>query len=289
MTPAARLARLVPIGLGLAYGIFFVFTSPYRLARLWPVWAPLVVAFTTTAGAVYIYGLNCWTKVSEEHKVRPTDVAGRIAAIIAVPLLVLIGSTQLSGSVRSSWRQIVLISILILGGVPAAGAMEGIRHAADNRLVAGTRGQQVVVLVGLRELLQRLLTAVGSLVALSTLAVGASVTLEQRLAAESGQSAAATLPPEFVLVFGGAGSLLVAVFYVPAAGALDRRGQALSTELFPLNEADEASAVLSVAENRNRLEQLLGVGHGTFTDLQTGLAILGPLLASAAAVFLSPR
>ena len=29
MTPAARLARLVPIGLGLAYGIFFVFTSPY--------------------------------------------------------------------------------------------------------------------------------------------------------------------------------------------------------------------------------------------------------------------
>jgi len=69
------------------------------------------------------------------------------------------------------------------------------------------------------------------------------------------------------------------VFYVPAAGALDRRGQALSAELFPLNEADEASAVLSVAGNRNKLEQLLGVGNGAFADLQTGLAILGPLLA----------
>jgi hypothetical protein len=166
--------------------------------------------------------------------------------------------------------------------------MEGIRYAANNKLVSGTRGRQVVVLVGLRQLLGRLLTAVGSLVALSTLAIGASVTLEQRLAANSGQSAAATLPPEFVLVFGGAGSLLVAVFYMPAAGALDRRGQALSTELFPLNEADEASAVLSVADNRHKLEQLLGVGHGAFADLQTGLAILGPLLASAAAVFL-PR
>jgi hypothetical protein len=108
MTPAARLARLVPIGLGLAYGIFFVFTSPYLDAPLWPVWAPLVVAFTATAtataGAVFVYGLNRWAKVSEEHKVRPSAVAGRIATIIALPLLVLIGSTQLPGSVRPSGR-----------------------------------------------------------------------------------------------------------------------------------------------------------------------------------------
>lgn len=288
MTPVARLTRLAPIGLGLAFGIYFVFTSPYRPARLWPVWAPFVVAFTATAGAVFVYGLNRWARVSEGHKVRPSDVAGRIAAIIAVPLLVLIGSTQLPGSVRPSWRHVLLISVLILGGVPAAGAMEGIRHAANSKLVSGTKGKQVVVLVGLRQLLQRLLAAVGSLVALSTLAIGASSTLEQSLAAGSGQSAAATLPPQFVLVFGGAGSLLVAVFYVPAAGALERRGQSLSAELFPLNEANEASAILSLAENRNKLEQLLGVGHGVFADLQTGLAILGPLLASAAAVFL-PR
>jgi hypothetical protein len=130
--------------------------------------------------------------------------------------------------------------------------MEGIRHAANNKLVSGTRGEQVAVLVGLRDLLQRLLPAVGSLVALSTLAVGASLTLEQSLAADSGQSAAATLPSQFVLVFGGFGSLLVAVFYVPAAGALDRRGQSLSAELFPLSEANEASAILNLAENRNK-------------------------------------
>jgi hypothetical protein len=288
MTPAARLTRLAPIGLGLAYGIYFVSTSPYRHARLWPVWAPLVVAFTAAAGAVFVYGRDRWAEVSEAHDVRPSVVTGRIAAIIAVPLLVLIGSIQIHGSMRPSGRHVVLLGMLILGGVPAAGAMEGIRHAANTKLASGTRGHQVVVLVGLRQLLQRLLTAVGSLVALSTLAIGAAVTLEQRLAAGSGQSAA-TLPPEFVLVFGGAGSLLVAVFYVPAAGALDRRGQSLSAELFPLDEADEAAAVLSVAEHRSRLEQLLGVGHSAFADLQTGLAILGPLLTSAAAVFLSPR
>ena len=170
--------------------------------------------------------------MSKEHNVRPSAVTGRIAAIIAIPLLVLIGSTQLPESARSSGRQVVLISLLILGGLPAAGAMEGIRHAA-NKLVSGARGKQVVVLIGLRELLQRLLTAVGSLLALSTLAVGASSTLEQRLAADSGQGAVATLPPEFVLVFGGFGSLLVAVFYVPTAGALDRRGQSCPPSCFP--------------------------------------------------------
>jgi hypothetical protein len=85
MTPAARLTRLVPIGLGLTFGIFFVFTSPYRPARLWPVWAPLVVAFTATAGAVFVYGRNRWAEVSEEHNVRPTDVVGRIVAIVASP------------------------------------------------------------------------------------------------------------------------------------------------------------------------------------------------------------
>ena len=62
----------------------------------------------------------------------------------------------------------------------------------------------------------------------------------------------------------------------------------MSAELFPLSEANEASAILNLAENRNKLEQLLGVGHGVLADLQTGLAILGPLLASAAAVLL-PR
>ena len=40
------------------------------------------------------------------------------------------------------------------------------------------------------------------------------------------------------------------------------------------------------AEDRNKLEQLLGVARSIVADLQTGLAILSPLIASAAAAFL---
>jgi hypothetical protein len=43
-----------------------------------------------------------------------------------------------------------------------------------------------------------------------------------------------------------------------------------------------------LAKDRHKLEQLLGVDRGVFADLQTGLAILGPLLASAATAFLFP-
>jgi len=43
-----------------------------------------------------------------------------------------------------------------------------------------------------------------------------------------------------------------------------------------------------LAEDRHKLEQLLGIDRGVVADLQAGLAILSPLLASTAAAFLSP-
>lgn len=87
-------------------------------------------------------------------------------------------------------------------------------------------------------------------------------------------------------MFGAAGSLLVGLAYLPSAAALRNRGQVLCDELFPLRKADEATTVLRVAEERQRLEQLLGVDRSGFAELQSGLIILGPVLASAAAAFL---
>jgi hypothetical protein len=149
-----------------------------------------------------------------------------------------------------------------------------------------SKGEQVATLVALRQLLQRLLGAIGSLVALGTLATAAVLALQRSVPVGPGRSPAAELPPQVVLVGGGLGSLLVGLFYVPAATAVQRRGRDLCDELFPLAKADEASAILSAAEDRNKLGQLLGIDHGVVADLQTGLAILGPLLASAAATYL---
>jgi hypothetical protein len=43
---------------------------------------------------------------------------------------------------------------------------------------------------------------------------------------------------------------------------------------------------LNQAEDRSKLEQLLGADRSVVADLQTGLVILGPLIASAATAFL---
>jgi hypothetical protein len=178
------------------------------------------------------------------------------------------------------------VSIALLGAVPAVAVMYGIGHLASNGSEAGTRGEQAGALITLRRLLQRLLAAVGSLVALSTLALGAAFALQQNLPAGTAYGRADRLAPQTVLIFGGAGSTLVAVAYGPASVALKTWAQRLCDELFQLDDADEAAVILTRVEDRSKLEQLLGADRGVPADLQAGLVILGPLIASAAAAFL---
>lgn len=275
--------------LGFAFGVYFVLTSPFRGASLWPVWAPLLVGATGAAGLVFNYGLNRWAELLGYRGlcVRVGDVAGRIVFILAVALAVLVFLAIVPGLVAVSWREVMLVSVLLVGNVPAAGVMGGIGHVAGRQPRPGTRGEQAAQLVGLRDLLQRLLAAVGAVIALLTLALGASARLQNSLA-RSGHPIGKELPPQFVLIFGGVGSVLVALFYVPAATALRRRGQRLCDELFPPSTSNDAPDILGAADNRQKLGQLLGTDRNIVADLQSGLAILAPLLASAAAAFLSP-
>jgi hypothetical protein len=288
-----HLVRGSAIGLGFVFGVIIVLTpSTARGAPLWPVWASLAVALTSTAGAVFGYGLARWAELSTLRPVRVREVMVPVAGLLTVAVLAGLTGVALTVTAHGAgtgWAAVrgwALVAVAVLGAVPAVAAMYGIRHAADSGPVPGTKGEQADALVALRRLLQRLLAAVGSLVALSTLALGAALALQQSLPAGSARSGAAQLAPQTVLIFGGAGSALVALAYGPASTALKTRAQRLCDELFPLHEADEAAAILNQAEDRNKLEQFLGVDRTVFADLQTGLAILGPLIASAAAAFL---
>jgi hypothetical protein len=281
------LLRCVPVGLGAALGIGIVLTSSdaVRAAPLWWVWAPLAVALTTTGGAVFVYGLDRWAELTSDHPTSVRRAAPRIAAIGTIAAVsVVCAQLLLAGPTRGSWRFLALISSF-LGAIPAFAVTEGIRLTASEPAPAEPSGAQVAELLWLRQLLQRILAAVGSLVALSTLATGAVLALQRSLPAAPGGTA---LPAQTVVIFGGAGSLLVALFYVPAATALQRRGQRLCESFFPLQDATEAADILRLTEDRHQLAQHLGADRGVVADLQTGLAILGPLLASAAAAFLAP-
>jgi len=111
----------------------------------------------------------------------------------------------------------------------------------------------------------------------ATVHIGGSVRAGRRPAPTTARS---------LLLSGGAGSAIVAVAYGPASAALKTWAQRLCDELFPLHEADTAAVILNQAEDRSKLGQLLGADRSVVADPQTGLAILGPLIASAAAAFL---
>jgi hypothetical protein len=288
-----HLVRASAVGLGFVFGVIIVLTpSTARGGPLWPVWASLAVALTSTAGAVFGYGIARWPELSTGRPVSLRDVVVPVAGLLTVAVLAGLTGVALTVTAHragTGWPAVrgwALMSAALLGAVPAVAVMFGIRHAADSGPTASTRGEQAGALLALRRLLQRLLAAVGSLVALSTLALGAALAEQHSLPAGPSHSGPAQLAPQTVLIFGGAGSALVALAYGPASTALKTRAQRLCDELFPLDEADEAAAILNQAEDRSKLEQLLGADRSIVADLQTGLAILSPLIASAAAAFL---
>lgn len=269
----------VPV-LGFVVGVGVVATYPDRDAPLWFVWALLAVALSTAGGAVFAYGRQRWADLCALHRMHVCDVAVPVGIIIVVSLLPNL-ALFLRGPEQANWRSSLLVTFASLAAVPAAGVAYGVRYAARSESLSRSSGGRLAALIALRRLLDRLLAAVGPLVALATLELAALIALERSVHAQFGDR-----PPQYVLIFGGVGSLLVALVYVPAWAALRRGGYQLCAELFPMSHLAQPSAILCRAEDRQKLERLLGVDRSVLGDLQTGVAILAPLLASAATTFL---
>jgi hypothetical protein len=244
------------------------------------VWAALAVAVCTVAGAGFVYGLRRWADLVALHPLPVKDVALPVGAIACAGLLIINSPRLLPGSSHTEWRLGFLLMLMTVAGVPAFGVMYGVRRVASSGPLPGTPGAQLVLLVALRRLLQRLLATVGSAVALVTVQAGALFAVYASIHSPD------STPPQYVLVVGGVGSLLVALAYVPGWSALQLRDRRLCDELFPMGHLDEAAAILTTASDRQKLEQILGADRNVLADMQTGLAVLGPLLAGAAAAFL---
>ncbi|MEV4172979.1 hypothetical protein [Nonomuraea sp. NPDC049709] len=262
--------RPVAIVTALALGLAIVLTSANKAAPRWEVWASLALALTVASGSVFAYGVQRWKDLTALRSMRVRELLRPLGALLLLAVLLLVPALVLSPSARAGWRGWGLSTIACVGALPATVTMLGILRSAE--APEGGPGTRVATLVASRRLLRRLLGAVGSLVALATLALGASP--------------APLSSPGVVLIFGGTGSLLVALAYVPARAALREAATRLCDDLLPLGDADDAATVLSRTEERAKLEQVLEVDHNVMTDLQTGLVIVGPLLSSAAAAFL---
>jgi hypothetical protein len=260
-------------------GLAITLSSAHRSAALWPVWAVLAVSLCIAAGLVAVYALASWRDLSPARRL-PWRTAVLPTAVIGIAvLLALVSNELLATRPGGGWRGDVLVFLAFTGGGCAGAVMLGVRSTVVKQSVPPedmTAFEAAIVeLTGLRRRLQRLLAALGSLVALSTLALGAGMLLGNYQ------------PREIVVVFGGAGSALVGIFYAPAATAVRVRGERLVAMILATTKLSDATELVAHLERRAKLEQLIGVDRTLFGDLQSAIPVLGPLIAGAA-VFL-PR
>lgn len=266
---------------GLLLGILVAGTYPARDASLWIVWATIAVCLTTVSGLAFSYGLRRWADLVAIQPVRERAV---ILPVLIGAGLALIGTNitwLLGGDAHANWRNSVLTGFATVASVPLATVINGIRHAANNEEPDLLKGQRLLRLLSLRDLLQRSLATGGAIVSFTTLQYGTLWSLENSLHSSFGDR-----PPQFILIFGGVGSLLISLAYLPGWKSLQRYRGRLDDLLFPMGSLDDGEAVLEAASSRRRLQEILGLNSNVFVDLQSGVATLAPLLAGIAAAFL---
>jgi hypothetical protein len=245
-------------------------------------WGALVLALGIASGAVFVYGLRRRACIDDVQKVtwRPTvKLAIRVSCAAALLACFNFAADPSAGTARG----VVLTVSAIVGGTPATVALLGIKQAI---LTTGgpephQEASRVQAYLELRELAAGLLRALGSLVALTTFALGAS-----RDAMPPGTQG--LVPAEIVIAFGAIGTTLVGSIYAVPNQALRHEARALVRILAPLKSNDPA-ALRGELDARQNVERQLGLNAGLLSDLQSAIVVLGPLLAAATTFLLPSR
>jgi hypothetical protein len=154
------------------------------------------------------------------------------------------------------------------GGRPVHSVAEGIR-----------------VLLNLRGDLQRFITLLGAMVALSALTKGA---LRQAYLATGGVPT--KFPADYVLLQGAYFTGLLALLYIPTYKVLAAIGADLIEFAYPIKDFDLDWMNLSEWQaNRNSLEELLQLRSGAVDNLRASVSILAPAAASIVTVLLGTK
>jgi hypothetical protein len=262
-----RVWRVALMVLGGAAGFAIVWTHPERGREDWYAWAALGTLLGGLAGSSFGSGIARYCEITTLQRVRfaraaPPLLLMALVAGAALPLSVVILGHGVIG------QGMAMAGLAIVGALPAGAAVVAIRVLAIDG-VAGSVGRRLGTLLRLRRLLSRLNTIFGSLVVALTLF-----------------NAAGFRPPVSVVIYTGAASaVVVALVYLPTAAVLRRRCLRFIDEEFPLDGVDRA-ALIQAADDRNRLEGILGLHRTTLAELQNALVIVSPLLASAGVTLL---
>ena len=214
---------------------------------------------------------------------------GALGAVTVLTMLVLAPSAVLWGllvEARPLPAQTAKMSVLVLlvAGVALAGAVGILRV---ERLVrglvhdsAGDRGDLVRYL-RLREVLQRLLSIEGAILASAILASAAF----RNAVAATGADAARDFPIEYVLVYGAYFSAVLALIYAPTYLRLQALGATLRDQFVDLSDPADARWSDRYAKWKD-LGELLRLETTVIESFRGGVAIVAPLGTSVVGALL---
>jgi len=265
--------RLALVVVGVMVGFAVVLSHPDHGHDTWYAWAALGILLGGVAGWAFGSGIARYQDVVALQPVRAIRIA---PALVAMALTVGVALALYNVVVGPS----VIAQGLTLGGVAGVGALPvGAAVVAIRVLsldgVTGSAGRRLGTLLRLRGLLSRLNAIFGMLVVSVTLFMAA----QRFLASEE------DVPASLVIYTGVAAAVVVGSVYLPTAAVLRRRCRMFIDEEFSLDNV-EREHLVRVAEDRHRLEVLLGLHRTTLAELQNGLVIVSPLLASAGSTLL---
>ncbi|WP_433061344.1 hypothetical protein [Dactylosporangium sp. CS-033363] len=262
--------RLLAMLAGAVLGTLIAWTSPgHQHEPRWVLFAILAAVLGAASGEAFGFGAARWRDIGLLHRVRLYQVLHLVLASVAVAVGLVAATPYVLGQQGLTGRGVALSAIAICGALPSAATL-GAVHRVARRPLTGTPGEQLGTLLGLRKLVSRLLNQLGFLVLLVTLVNGAAT------------GWGADLPTSVVLFSGAVASFVVGVMYVPASTTLRRRCALFVDRHFPLSEVP-IEELVDKADERSKLEKLLGIDQTTFGELRSGLVIVSPFVVSALA------
>ncbi|MEU7826623.1 hypothetical protein [Catellatospora sp. NPDC049133] len=264
--------RLLTMLVGALIGAGIAWSSPKHPMTFVVVAALLGAA----AGEAFGFGLSRWAEVRRLHVIVKRRVWLSVGSVLVLAGALVYATPFVlrsdSGADNLTSRGVALSALAIFGGLTSAATLAAVKQVVADPL-PGTPGQQLDALLRLRRMCARMMSQLGILVLL-VMAVNAAA-LDWGAALDKG----------VVLYSGVVASFVVGAMFAPTAATLRRRGQLYLERHFSLDEV-ATGELIEAAENKAKLEKLLGLDQTTFGELKAGLVVLSPVVAGLIAVMI---
>lgn len=269
--------RLVTMVLGAVIGAAIAATShPASRAdqQKWLIFALIATLLGVAAGESFGFGMSRWAEVKEFHVIKRWRVWLSVLIVLLIAAGLVAATPYIFHGARNLTKNGISLSALaIIGGLPIALTLAAIKQVVADPL-RGSAGQQLDALLRLRRMAARMLSQLGLLVLL-VMGVNAA-------AYDWGTN---QQDPNVVIYSGVVASFVVGMMFVPTASTLRKRGAIYVERYFPLGNVPTGQLIIA-ADDRQKLEKMLGLDQTTFGELKAGFVVLTPVVVGLVASLL---